>query len=213
MKKILTIAVFVAAAMFITPRGVHAAFLKFDKTTTSVAVGATFTAEVVVDAAGEQISSTDAYVTYDSSVLQAVSVANGTFFPTVFNDISTSRVYVAGMVDDPGTSKTGTGTVGTITFKALKAGTVSLAYKCDTSTETSKIIKNDFNATNIINCGQNTTLAATVGGAAAASPTSIATSSATTSDAPVAGVADHLIFAATFGIFLLLAGLALPLLL
>ncbi len=184
-------------------RAVEAATLKFDESTFSVASGDTFYVQVIVDAGSEQITSTDAYVLYDATVLEAQSVSNGTFFPTVTKNITAGKVYIAGLVDDPATSKTGSGTVATITFKALKAGSATLSFNCDTTSyNTSKIIKNDINATNIITCAQNGTAAVTVGGGTSDG----ATAAPTPSSLPKSGILDNILRYSIPGIALLLIG-------
>ena len=158
-----------------TPSFAQAAYLKFDKATASVAVGATVTLDVLVDAGSDQITSTDMWVMYDPTLLEAQSVASGTFFPAVTNNISAGKVYVAGLITDAGAYKTGSGTVGTITFKGLKNGTATITYDCRADvSNSSKVIKNAVDPTNIIVCSQNTTSVITVGAGGAAAPTSAA---------------------------------------
>ena len=140
---------------------VQAAALKFDKTTVSTTNGGTFQIAVTVDPGSDALNSVDSYVTFDAALLKATVVTAGTLFPTVSNDISTSgKVYIAGMVNDPASSVSSAGTVATITFQALKDGTATLSFDCNTS----KIIKNDINASNVIVCSTNGTSAVTIGG-------------------------------------------------
>ncbi len=183
----------------------QAASLKFDKTTVNVNAGETFDIGVVVDAGTDSIHTTDAYVLYDSSLLEASGVTDGTFFPSVFNDITSQRVYIGGLVDDPATSKTGSGTIATINFKALQSGTVTLSYICGESGETSQVIKNDINATDIITCSSNGTASVTVSGAAVPTSTPSALSP-TPSELPKTGVLDNLVKVAIPGIMLLVLG-------
>lgn len=139
----------------------QAAYLKFDKTAATAANGATFQISVMVEPGSDGLSSTDVYVTYDSTLLNATTVANGTQFPIVTNDTATAgKIYIAGMVSDPANSITAAGTLATITFQALKDGSGTLAFDCDTS----KIIKNDINASNVIVCSQNVSASVTIGG-------------------------------------------------
>lgn len=177
---------------------VNAATLKFDKTTVTVNANETFQIAVVVDSGTEQISSTDAYVLYDATLLEAQSVAAGSFFPTVTNNITSGKVYVAAFVDDPATFKTGSGTIATITFKALKNGSGTLSFDCPTG---SKIVKNDLNATNIIACSQNGTSSVGVGGVAAG-----ATTYPTPSVLPQTGIFDNITKAAVPGMILIMLG-------
>lgn len=141
---------------------VQAAALNFDKTTVSVGNDKTFQVAVTVDPGSDALSSVDAYVTFNSDILIVTEVTAGSLFPTVSHDESTSgKVYIAGMVNDPASSITTSGTLATITFQTAKTGTgtVSLSFDCNTS----KIIKNDINASNLINCSQNGTVAVKIG--------------------------------------------------
>lgn len=175
---------------------VKAASLKFDQTTVSTTNGGTFQVAVTIDPGSDALSSTDAYVTYDSSLLKVNSVVAGSLFPTVTNDISTSgKVYIAGMVNDTANSITTAGTLATITFQGLKDGSGTLAFDCSSS----KIIKNDVNATNVITCSSNGTSAVTVG-AGGTNPTSIP------NQLPNTGTFDNVIRVAVPGVILLLLG-------
>jgi hypothetical protein len=139
---------------------VKAASFSFDKSTVSTTNGGTFQVAVIVNPGSDSLNSVDAYVTFDASVLKATAVTAGTLFPTVTHDESTSgRVYIAGLVNDSASPVTTSGTVATITFQGLKEGTATLAFNCDSS----KIVKNDINASNVMTCSQNGTSAATIG--------------------------------------------------
>lgn len=187
--------------------GVSAASLSFDKTTVSVNAGDTFQISVNVDAGSDAITSVDAYVLYNSSTLQANSVTAGSFFPTVLNDISSARVYIAGLVDNPTDSKTGTGTVGTISFTALQSGTVTLTFNCGSGTESSQVIKNDVNATNVIACSSNGSSTVTVsGGSTSLTPTTVASASGGINQLPQTGILDNIIRFAVPGLVLVFVG-------
>lgn len=138
---------------------VKAAHLEFDPATATGTKGSSFNVKVVVDAGSDEIVSTDAFVLFNSDVLQVDSVADGDFFPTVTYTTESSKVYIAGLVDDPASSKTGRGTLATITFKVIGDGSANVTFDCRTdASDSSKIIKNDVNATNIIVCSDNTAL-------------------------------------------------------
>ena len=180
----------------------NAASLKFDKTTVSTTNGGTFEIAVTVDPGSDTLSSVDAYVAYDASYLKVNTVTAGTLFPTVSNDISTSgKVYIAGMVNDPTTSISTSGTVATITFQALKDGSTTLTFDCNTS----KIIKNDINASDVMTCSQNNSSAVTVGSGGSSGGTN-PTSAAPVSELPRSGVFDNVANIAIPGIILLLLG-------
>jgi hypothetical protein len=185
---------------------VSAASLKFDKTSASIDVDGTLSLSIIVDAGGEEISSTDIYVTYDASLIEAQAVNNGSFFPTVTNNITPGRVYIAGMVDDPASSKTGSGTVATVNFKGLKDGSVTISFDCNTS----KIVKSDINATNILQCSSSDRVVVSVGSGGSSDPTPTPISQQ--KDLPKSGIFDNLINLAIPGGILFLIGSGLKLL-
>lgn len=172
-----------------------AGFFKFDKTTVSVSNGGTFQIAVTVDPGSDALNSVDAYVTFDALVLKATAVTAGSLFPTVSHDESTTgKVYIAGMVNDPASSISTTGTLATITFQGLKDGSATLAFDCNTS----KIIKNDINASNVLVCSQNNSAVVTVGsGGGSSSPPS---------ELPQSGVFDNVVKLVIPGMILLLMG-------
>jgi hypothetical protein len=153
---------------------VEAASLKFDQGTVSVAAGSTFTLNAVIDAGSDQITSTDMWILYDSTLLEAQSASAAAYFPAVTNNITAGKIYIAGLVTDPGTYKTGVGNVATITFKGLKNGQATITYDCRADvSNSSKVIKNAVDPTNVINCAQNGTSIVTIGtGAGVLTPTS-----------------------------------------
>ncbi|MBI2641200.1 hypothetical protein HYW87_01225 [Candidatus Roizmanbacteria bacterium] len=187
----------------------YAAFLEFDKTTVSTNTGETFQTGVVVDAGSDQISSSDVYVLYDASLLEASTVTPGQFFPTVTHNITSGKIYIAGLVDDPATYKTGSGTIGTITFKALKDGSGTLTFDCQAGVyNSSKIIKNDLNATNVIVCSQNGVVSVTVG--SGVNPTNPPPQPTPTS-LPKSGVFENVAKVAIPGMILVLLGVVMRL--
>ncbi|MEK7597322.1 MAG: cohesin domain-containing protein [Patescibacteria group bacterium] len=197
LKRIILLLLFFVLLPLITV--VNAASLKFDKTTVSTTNGGTFQIAVTVDPGSDPILSTDVYVTFDSSLLKANSVSAGSLFPAVTNDTATSgKVYITGMVTDTATPVTTTGTVATITFQALKDGSGTLSFDCNTST----IVKNDINTSNVINCSQNNSSVVTIGsGGGGTNPTSVPVS-----ELPQSGVFDNIVKLVIPGIILLLLG-------
>lgn len=193
---------------------VNAASLKFDKTTVSVTNGGTFQIAVTVDPGSDALSSVDAYATYDAAYLKVNSVTAGTLFPTVSHDESTGgKVYIAGMVNDPTTSISTSGTVATITFQALKDGSTSLAFDCSSS----KIIKNDINASDVMACSQNNSAAITIGASSGGTNPTTAPAANNNYTAPAelpqSGVFENVSKIAVPGIILLILGGVLKLVL
>ena len=203
--------IFLFVYFFITGT-VQAASLKFDKATASVNAGATFTLDAIVDAGSDQITSTDMWILYDSTLLEAQTASNGAFFPAVTNSISAGKVYIAGLITDPGTYKTGSGTVATITFKGLKNGTATVSYDCRTDvSNSSKVIKNAVDPTNVIVCSTNGTSVVTIGTGGSVAPTSVVPTTVyrnqtNPTSLPQSGFMDEMPKMLTMGILFLLVG-------
>lgn len=168
MKKLLTSVVIPSLFFFVVfVCGTNAASLQFDPTTVTTQQDETFDIKVDVDSGTNEILGVDAKITYDKALLTVEEVTDGTFFPNIGKvDYSTQgEIYIAGIVDDPGDFKKGTGTLATIKFKAVTDGTATLAFTC-TPGETGKdsnIVNNDFAATDVINCTENGTSRVTIG--------------------------------------------------
>ncbi len=184
---------------------VEAASLKFNNSSATVSNGGSFQIEVVVDPGSDSINSADVYVSYDGSLLKATGVSAGSLFPTVTNDVATSgTVYIAGMVNDPANSVSSSGTIAIITFEALKEGTGTLSFDCNSS----KVVKNDLNATNVLTCTSNGTSAVTVGSGGSSDPTATPSESGgeTPTELPQTGIWDNVARLAIPGALLLLLG-------
>ncbi|MEK7078742.1 MAG: cohesin domain-containing protein [Patescibacteria group bacterium] len=204
---------------FFSAQSTFAAFLKFDKTTVSSQATQTFTVDVTVDAGTDQITSTDIWVVYDPAYLEAQTVTNGTFFPAVTSNITSGKVSITGLIVDPGTYKTGTGVVATVTFKSLLNGTSSISFDCRTDvSNSSKIIKNDVNATNLIECSKNTGATVTIGGTATSStastgiyatPTVSSVQPTVAGTLPESGIVENIVRFAVPGMVLLMIGVML----
>ena len=201
---------------------VHAGSLKFDKGTVTVNAGDTFTLGAMIDAGADQITSTDMWITYDPTLLEAQSASAAAFFPATTNNITSGKIYIAGLITDPGTYEVGTGTVANITFKALKNGVATVAYDCRTDvSNSSKIIKNTVDATNVIVCASNGTSIVTIGTGTGATtaPTQapVATSYYSQQPRPTAllqtGIMDAFPKLMTVGGVLVMAGIILRVLL
>ncbi|HLC94732.1 MAG TPA: hypothetical protein VJH96_04155 [Patescibacteria group bacterium] len=173
--RIAKIAIWFYIVFFVAPSvtAVSAAILQFDPTSISAGVSAAFEVKLYVDSKGEEINSVDSFILYDSTLLEVQAVNPGSFFPTVLQDLTKAgTVYVAGMVDFPGTFKIGAGSYASVVFKTKKTGTGTLTFKCtDGSTTDSNVVKNDVNATDIIECASNGKTTITVGTSGGVTPT------------------------------------------
>ncbi len=109
---------------------------------TIVAPDEVFTVDVRVDSPNQYVSSADIKVVFPNSILQGVSIDPGTFLPTVLKNGSVnastgtaSIIMTMGVpdceegqecpIDKKG--RIGSGTLATITFKAITAGSVTLS--------------------------------------------------------------------------------------
>ena len=183
-----------------------AAELQFDPEESEVEVDETFSVDITIDAGSDQIAATDVILTFDSTLLSLQSVTSGGYFPMVSNQPETGGLYIAAHIVNQGEFKTGAGTVATLVFKALKEGSNDIKFTCDlTQSRTSKINKNDLNATNIIDCSALNVHKVTVG----AAPPSSSNGSSTL---PESGVIDDMLTYAAFGALLLGIGLSMRLL-
>lgn len=220
---------FTALVFAFSAQAVSAATLKFDPTSITATNGNTFEVDIIVDAGADQIAGTDAYIQYDNTLLEPSEVVPGTFFPVVSNSTTSEQVYINGVVTDPTDFKTGSGVLATVTFRMLTDGDGTLSFYCDTTQpNTSKIVKNDVNATNVIECNaltlfsinggdtpQDSTLTATpaptalpaTGGGVKTSAQQVTT----TTTLPESGVFENVIGFAVPGALLLAAGVILKL--
>jgi hypothetical protein len=173
--------------LFFSVSQAQAAYFKFNKDQVNVAAGDEFDLQLIVDPENEEITSVDAYIQFDQNLIEGVSVTDGSYFPTVTNNISLSTIYIAGLVDDPASPKTGTGTVATIKFKGKTNGTATVSFNCDTS----KIIKNDINSTNIISCNKNKLAQIIIGQGSNDNQTASNNSTTANGELPRTGVLDN----------------------
>ncbi len=190
--------------------------LKFDPTTVATDSGKTFTVKVKVDAGTTAIKGTEAFITYDASVLQVQSIDDGKLFKVFQKDNTDGKIYMAGLAESDADAVSTPGTLGAITFKALADGKATLQFYCDATTKKgSSIIQNDASNTNIINCSSNGTSVITVGsGVSASTPTPVPTNAQVTpSSLPKSGIFDNVVQFAVPGGILFLIGTAMRVLL
>src|SRR3989344_8528358 len=127
MKNYLSFFIIVFAFLFLLPVASYSATLDFDPNSTTVAPNGSFTVDIDVEAGTQQVASTDIYILYDKAYLEVQQVTAGSYFPLVQPNTETKgRLYIAGTVTSQGDYKTGTGTVVTISFKALQEGSSTI---------------------------------------------------------------------------------------
>lgn len=196
---------------------VYSASLRFNPVSSTLAIGSTVSFDVVVDTGGENVTSADAFILYDSSAVQIVSVTEGTFFPSVtYNTDTVGKVYIAGVVTSAATYKNGQGVLTSVTVKGLQNKTVTLRFDCTQgSTIDSNIAKNDVNATDIIVCSENNSYELTIGSGSPTNQTvtpqsggssQTGSSVITPTALPQTGTMEKVAIGSLFGLGLLIVG-------
>lgn len=203
LKKIFVWGFFLLFLIFLSKK-VDAGYFRFDPSTINSPTGNNFEVKVILEPGNDQIYSTDIYINYDSSLLKVVNVKAENLFPTVSYDTSTNgRIYIAAMVNDPTSFISSAGAVATITFQGLKNESGSLSFDCGNS----KIIKNDTNATNVLNCSQNNNASITIGGSSSSNgQENNDNSNSLPKSLPQSGIFDNTIKIGIPGILLILIG-------
>jgi len=117
---------------------------------------ATFTAKLIVDTAGEKITSADAVITFNKDVLEVIDVAKGDAPKDLFHNIWPDKVYIgAAFALEPKQYFVGRGTMALITFKAKNFGRTEAHFECTPGrTDDSNITGADMNGTDILNCSK-----------------------------------------------------------
>lgn len=98
-------------------------------------IGQTFNLSVAIDTGVNTVTAAEVHVTYDPQIVQAQSVSPGGFLPVVLlpasTDNTTGKVSIT-VGSQPTDPKQGTGTLATITFKALSAGNANITFSAQT---------------------------------------------------------------------------------
>ncbi len=178
--------------------------LSLTPTVKEVNTGINFNVTVSVDTGGQRASGVDAVVQYDSSLLEVVSVSEGTFFPTITTITTTlGKVEIYG-VADTGSPKTGTGTLATITFKGKAPGTAAVSFVCQ-SGSTSDSNVNSTSDTDVIVCASNVNASYVITGQ---STTTTPAATASAESLPQTGFLEPTVLMIGGGIILMILGLA-----
>jgi hypothetical protein len=217
-----------AIFLWLSPRASQAAFLRFDPESANATTSDIMTTNVIVDAGSDQLSGADVYIKYDPTALEIADFSNGTYFTAVTKSTPSSGIlYISGYMTDTAKFATGAGTLATIKFRPLKGGTTVVSYNCNVGQSgSSKIIKNNANADNVIECTVNRSYTLTVAGGTNSTPTPTPTSGTSNpaptstpvpyqtnntnynppAELPRSGVMDNMFLPALAGLFFLMFG-------
>ncbi len=145
----------------------------FDATSKNLQMGETLEVPVNIHTdSGTEVIGADIWLTIDESYLDVQSINQGSYFPTVTGQkTSTGKIYIAGILEDTTTTKTGDGTIATVLFTPKKAGTTEIKFDCrgNNVSDTSKININFTNPQNVIDCSSTAANILTVNVGAAGS--------------------------------------------
>jgi hypothetical protein len=182
--------------------------LSLSPTVKEVKEGVNFTVTVSVDTANQSVSGVDAIVKYDSSLLEVVSVSEGTFFPTITTINTTlGKVEIYGVADSA-SPKSGTGTLAIITFRGKDTGTATVSFSCQQGITTDSNI-NSTSDTDIITCADNINASYIIAAATATDSSTQSATSSTSSSLPQTGSFEPTMIMIGGGFMLMLLGLAL----
>jgi len=128
--------------------------LSLSPTVKEISTGVNFNTTVSVDAGEQSISGVDVIIQYNSSLLEIVSISEGSFFPTITTITTTpGKIEIYGIANT-GSPKSGTGTLATITFRGKSAGTATVSFTCQQDSTTDSNI-NSTSDTDVIICADN----------------------------------------------------------
>jgi hypothetical protein len=178
----LGIACFVMLA-FLIPQGAQAATLSLSPDTGVYTVGGTFSARIIVNTQGKPINAAEGSLTFNPRELQVLSVSKA---GSIFNLWTSEPSFSAGTVSFSGGSPSGYtgagGTVATVIFKTLAAGTLNVRFG------SGSVLAADGQGTNVLG---NMTGGAYTTSAASNSPPPEYVAPANTPAAPVITSSTH----------------------
>lgn len=180
-----------------------AASFSLSPATASKVVGNVFTVDIILNTGGDAVSGATAILTYDTTKLQVTtgsSVTPGTIFTNLLTntvDASTGTIRVdSGSL---GTAYTGIGTMATISFKALAAGSAAVTFTFNpSSTTNTSLVASAASPTNLLTTVNPGTYTITAAG-----------TTTTTTTPPVTGVVENTLMAFGGGLLFILTSFIL----
>jgi hypothetical protein len=138
--KLLLISLILFSAFSLSSSPIKAApdtSLSFQPSTLTPTVGDSFTVPILIDTGTNEVIGAELYINFDSSRLSASSISAGSFFtdpeaisPVISNTNGTISYTL--YLSPQSQAETGQGTLATITFKALSAGSANISFSSDT---------------------------------------------------------------------------------
>ena len=131
------------------------ASLSFEASQNTVLVGESVDLAINIYSNQEPVAATDVWISYNPSLFQPILPAqNSRLFEAMEAKIvAPGKLYIYGLRRNASETETANGNIATITFKALQEGAATFKFECLSGVEnSSQIIKNNPQLTNIINC-------------------------------------------------------------
>lgn len=179
--KLLVSLIFFFFLLFAVPsKAMAAPRIFFDPSTITAVQNNQFTIQLKIDAEANQVIGSDVIISYAGADLDVVSVTNGSFFPEFhYASNGSDRIELHGYVTSIYQTKTGAGTLATLTFNALKGtGSSALTMSCHDNGNQTNILNDSGNT--ILSCGSLNQVAISYSGTAnTPTPTTPAGSTAT----------------------------------
>lgn len=136
---------------FFAVRTEAASRLYFDPASATAVQGTDFQINVQIDTSGASVFGADATITFPADGMVVKSVTNGGFFTDFSYAQSSGQLELHGFFSNLYQTKSGTGTLATVTFTALKnTGTDTAGFVCSATGSSTEII--DSNGKNILSC-------------------------------------------------------------
>lgn len=147
-----------AIGFFVGPAIASAATLSLSPSSGSVASGSTLEVKVNLDTGGTKTSGTDVYINFDPGAFQVVDanpatdgtqiLAGSLYSQTTFNSVDNSagKISFSGSKTASSPGYSGTGTLATITFQAVKessASSVAFDFTAGSTTDSNVISQSD----------------------------------------------------------------------
>lgn len=130
MKKATVLLFTICYLLFVAAPAAYAATATLSFSSCAGTTGGTINVDVVLNTGGADTSGTDAHVLFDTTKLRATSVTKGALYydyPTLRMDNSAGRVTISGVSSSTNSFK-GSGTLATVQFQVLAAGTPALQF-------------------------------------------------------------------------------------
>ncbi|QQS44592.1 hypothetical protein IPM65_03260 [Candidatus Roizmanbacteria bacterium] len=135
------------------------ASFSFEPVNISASAGDIIPVDVMIYSGADPVISTDIYISYDPSILSIASPQNpelkkGELFQSVdAKVIQPGSLYIYAINPSADLKQVTNGKIATIYFQAQKEGSTELRFDCvPFMSQTSQIIRNDEELSNIINC-------------------------------------------------------------